>query len=734
MHPRETICPYCGVGCRVQATVEGDHVTRIQAVDTSRPNFGKLCPKGAYLTRVLDTPDRLAYPMLRVQREDTFDEVNWGTAINFVARRLRKIITQYGARAVAFYGSGQLDTEASYLAGKLFKGFLRTNHTDTNSRLCMSSAVAGYVTSLGSDGPPTCYDDIAHADLFFIVGANMAENHPVLFQFVKARRRDHRNARVIVVDPRRTPTAQHADVHVRIAPGGDIAFLNALCKLIVERGKADRRFVSRNTEGFEEFEKFLREQSLDELNDVCGVPVARLDEVAQLIISSQRVLSLYCMGTNQSTVGVWKNNALINLHLLTGQIGKVGAGPFSLTGQPNAMGGREAGYLSHQLPGYRFIANAQHRVEVERLWDIPEKTIQPQPGLMAVEMFDALATGDIKAIWIAATNPAASMPNLNVVQEGLRRAELVIVQDIYHPTETTQYAHVLLPAAQWGEKVGTMTNSERLVTRSVQLVRPPGVAKPDWWVFARIARAMGFHGFDFQNADAVWDEYRLVTKGTLCDQWGMTNQRLRQGPLQWPCPHEKHPGTPRRYTDWKFPTPSGKAKFWCRPHQPPAETTDEEFPLALTTGRIASQWHTRTRTGKIPELVRHAPEPFVEMHPQDAERLGITDGDFVCIESRRGRAQAKVKITKDIRAGVVFAPFHWGDLWSEDSAINDATNSAFDPISKQPELKHCAVRVSPVDCDGVEPRRTQLPEQNSIVQEVQLPESSATKCNFVAIE
>lgn len=696
IRPNETICPYCGVGCRVTAVMEGNKISRITAHDDSRPNFGKLCPKGAYLARVLDTPDRLAFPHLRMGRKDEFSRVSWDMAVAYIAWKLNDILQKYGPNAVAFYGSGQLDTEACYISGKLFKGYIGTNNTDSNSRLCMSSAVVGYRLSLGSDGPPTCYDDINDADLFLILGANMAENHPVLFQLIKQRCKKNPNARIVVVDPRRTPTADQAHIHIPLKPGSDIAFLSGVAKVLLERGRVDRPFILRHTTGFTEFEKYLHTLNLQELANRCDLHLGRFGEVAQLIGDSKGFLSFYAMGANQSTVGVWKNIAIINLHLLTGQIGKSGAGPFSLTGQPNAMGGREAGYLSHQLPGYRFVDNPQHRQEMEKIWKLPPGSISPQPGLTAIEIFESLEEGRLKALWIAATNPAASMPDLNLVQKALRRAELVVVQDIYHPTETTLYADVLLPAAQWGEKIGTSTNSERLVTRSQKLVDPPGEARPDWWIFCRVAKAMGFRNFDYPSAEAVWDEYRRATRGTLCDQWGMTNGRLRRISLQWPCPHPLHPGTPRRYTDHRFPTPNGRAHFLVPLHQPPVEELCSQYPLSLTTGRIASQWHTMTRTGKVPELIRMAPEPFVEIHPGDAHKYGLSEGEEVLLHSRRGSARVKVRITDRIKPGVLFATFHWNDLFGPDRAINDVTLRNFDPLSKQPELKHCAVRIEKI--------------------------------------
>ncbi|MEM6391751.1 MAG: nitrate reductase [Planctomycetota bacterium] len=690
-------CTYCGVGCVVNATVEQDRVTAIHADPEAEPNHGMLCPKGALLRSITgDAPGRLRQPMIREQRGGPLREVTWDVAADYVARRLLGIHTDHGPDALALYGSGQLDTEASYLFTKLFKGYLRCNHTDTNSRLCMSSAVAGYVKAFGSDGPPTCYDDIDDADVFLIVGANMAANHPVLFNRVRRRRALKATSRVIVIDPRKCKTAEYADLHLPVAPGGDVALLRLIAKRLLERGKVDRRYTERSTEGMAVYEAGLEREDEAELLRASGVSDAAVEEAVDLIAAgSPRLLSFYCMGANQSSRGTDKNSAIINLHLQLGAIGRRGAGPFSLTGQPNAMGGREVGYLSHQLPGYRLIANEAHRTAVEAGWGLEPGTINPEPGMTAVPMFNAAAAGDVKAMWIVCTNPVASMPDKHRVVAGLEKAEFVIAQDCMLDTETTRYADVLLPAAQWGEKSGTMTNSERLVMFSEKLIEPPGEAKPDWWVFAKIGRAMGFDGFDFVTSAEVWDEYRKLTAGTLCDQAGMTRQRLEDAPLRWPCPTADHPGTARRYTTGRFPTPTSKARFVDQKYAPPAETVNPRFPLVLTTGRVAQQWHTRTKTGRVRELNLQTSEPFVEVHPEDAEAFELEHDSWAWVIGRRGRATARVEVTDTVRRGLVFVPFHWGETFHPQTNINASTSPAFDAVSKQPELKYAAVRLEP---------------------------------------
>jgi ferredoxin-nitrate reductase len=618
--------------------------------------------------------------------------VSWDVALGHVAAVFADLIRRHGPESVAFYGSGQLDSEAAYLAGKLFKGSLGCNNTDSNSRLCMAAAVAGYRTSLGSDAPPGCYDDIEAADVVFIIGSNLAEAHPVLFDRLRDHKKAHPEVRILVADPRRTLTASIADVYLPVAPGGDIALLNAIGWLLIEHGAIDRQFIAHHTRDFGEYVRFLRQQDLDGLCQAAGLERALVEESARTIAMASGFLSLYCMGLNQSTVGMWKNNSLINLHLLTGQIGKPGSGPFSLTGQPNAMGGRETGLLCHQLPGYRLVEDDQHRREVEEYWQRPAGTIPPRPGLTAVEMFRALEKGQLKGIWIAATNPAVSLPDLHQVQRALSKAALVVVQDAYHPTETTQFADVLLPAAQWGEKEWTSTNSERMVSYSPKLWEPPGEAWPDWRILARVGQLLGFSGFDFMSQAEVWDEYIGLTAGRPCDMAGMTSERLRAVTnLQWPCPSVDHPGTKRRCLDQRFATPDGRAVFLPRPHREPRELTDHEFPFILTTGRLYSHWHTLTRTAKSDKLVRREPEPFVEIHPDDAAQLGVSEGDLVQLSTRRGTIQLPARLHDGLTRGMVFVPFHWGDLYSPGNATNYLTISATGRIAKQPELKFCAV-------------------------------------------
>jgi ferredoxin-nitrate reductase len=700
----ESICPYCGVGCRLQFEGSGGEVQRVRGVETAPANLGGLCAKGALLGPTIRTADRLAKPQLRLSRHDAFQDVDWDTALRYVAEIFTSILNMYGPDAVAFYGSGQLDTETVYLITKLFKGHLGCNNTDSNSRLCMAAAVAGYRTSLGSDGPPTCYDDIELADVILIMGSNTAEAHPVTFDRIKASKRARPEQQVIVIDPRRTATAAVADLYLPVQPGGDIALLNALGRILLSLGAVDKAFVDQHTRGFGEYRQMLMAQDLTELCKVAGIPAGELFALASRIAQAGTFLSLYCMGLNQSTVGMWKNNSLINLHLLTGQIGKPGAGPFSLTGQPNAMGGREAGLLSHQLPGYRSVDDEKHRAEAEAFWDRLPGSINPRPGLTAVEMFRSLEKGQLKAIWIAGTNPAVSLPDLHHVRRALQKAQLVVVQDVYHPTETTRLADVILPAAQWGEKEWSSTNSERMISYSPKLWEPPGAALPDWEILARFARALGFRNFAYAAAAAVWDEFIQMTAGRPCDMAGAGAARLRElSSLQWPCPDADHPGSKRRYLDRKFATPDGRAVFLPRDHKEPREVPDHEFPFVLTTGRLYAHWHTLTRTGKSDKLVKREPEPFVEINPEDAARLGVAEGDLMQISSRRGTVRLPARLRDGVLPGMIFVPFHWGDEYSPGNNANYLTISAIGRIAKQPELKFCAVSLEKLRCPSQEP-------------------------------
>jgi ferredoxin-nitrate reductase len=586
-------------------------------------------------------------------------------------------------------------TEDYYVVNKLAKGFLKANNIDSNSRLCMSSAIMGYRRAFGVDAPPCSYEDLDIADCIFIIGSNTAYCHPVLFmQIAEAKTRKGDKLKIIVVDPRKTPTAGIADLYIPVNPGSDVALVNGMIYILIKEGLITREFISTHTEGFEELEKILHEYTPEKVSEICGILTSTIREAAMVYGQAKAALTLWAMGLNQSRQGTDKNNAVINLSLVTGNIGRPGAGPFSLTGQANAMGGRETGGLANLLPGHRYIENPLHRREVSAFWECGE--ISDAKGRTAVELFDAIHKGIIKAVWIICTNPVVSLPNGSKFEEALKRAELVVVQDLYSPTDTTLFANIILPAAGFGEKEGTMTNSERSISYISKAVNPPGNALPDWEILTRFAHKVGFaQFFPYKRAEDIFEEYKLLTQGTDMDITGITYSRLQtDGPIQWPCPNLNHPGTSRLYTDGMFHTENGRAHFVPVEFIPSAESTDPDFSLTLTTGRIRDQWHTMTKTGRVESLMLHDPAPTLEVHPKDAAKFSVKDGDLVVVESRRGQATVQATLTDRIKEGTVFLPFHWGKLLADNGRANLMTVEAIDPFSKQPEFKACAVRIS----------------------------------------
>lgn len=703
-------CPYCGVGCGIEVGVKDDLISAIRGDKSHPANFGKLCPKPGGLPDAIHSEKRLTHP-LRRDGKGALKRVSWDEALDELAERLGDTLERHGPLGAAFYISGQLLTEDYYAVNKLAKGFLGTNNLDSNSRLCMTSAVSGYRGAFGSDGPPASYADITRAECFLLWGTNTAECHPVTFGRIRERKKDPAVS-VVVIDPRRTPTAEIADLHLPIRPGTDLALASAMLWVLVEGNLLDSRFISRHTTGFEETAEMAREWPPERAARVCGVPREDVVRAALLFGESGASMSLWTMGVNQSAAGAKKNRAIINLHLATGNVGQPGAGPFSLTGQPNAMGGREVGGLCAGLPGYRSVGDPDHRREVEAAWGVRPGSIPESPGLPATEMFRTLDAGETKLMWVIATNPAVSMPDLSRTKRALANAEFLVVQDAY-PTETARYADLVLPAAQWGEKAGTMTNSERRVNLVEKVVEPAGEARADWEIFADVARRMGFgDSFGWEDAAAVFDEYRELTRGTPAEMTGLSHERLRKRPVQWPVPEkleprerlsggilqlryreDEHPGTPRLYVDGRFNTPDGRARFVPTPHEGLREAPTDEYPLVLSTGRIKNQWHTMTRTGLSGKLTRGLDGPFVEIHPDAARRAGVWNGEPVRIVSARGSFVATARVTEEIEPGTVFAPFHWGDLWTAGGSLNETTHDAADPVSKEPELKGAAVRV-----------------------------------------
>ncbi|MEU5393884.1 bifunctional nitrate reductase/sulfite reductase flavoprotein subunit alpha [Streptomyces tibetensis] len=702
-----TVCSYCGVGCGlvldVGAGPDGRRTVLKASGDKAHPaNAGRLCTKGATTADLLAAPGRLTGALVRDVRGEEAAPAPVADAITQTAARLRAIVDEHGPDAVAFYVSGQMSLEAQYLANKLAKGFVGTNRIESNSRLCMASAGTGYKLSLGADGPPGSYDDFDRADAFLVIGSNMADCHPILF--LRMMERVKAGAKLIVVDPRRTATAAKADLFLQVRPGTDLALLNGLLHLLHEGGHTDPEFVAAHTEGWEALPEFLADYDPAAVADITGVDEDGLREAARIIgAAGGRWVSCWTMGLNQSTHGTWNTNALVNLHLATGAICRPGAGPFSLTGQPNAMGGREMGYMGPGLPGQRSVLVDEERAFTEEVWELPPGTLRADgAGQGTVDMFRRMADREIKACWIICTNPVASVANRRTVIEGLEAAEFVVTQDVFADTETNAYADVVLPGAMWTEAEGVFVNSERNLTLTRQAADPPGEAMADWRIIAEVACAMGYEkGFSYDGAEQVFEEIRRFwNPKTGWDLRGVSYERLRETPVQWPAAREDGPErNPIRYVGdegLRFPTASGRAVFFARPHLPAAELPDEDYPFVLNTGRVQHQWHTLTKTGKVAKLNKLNPGPFVELHPEDAAALGVGEDDLVEVASRRGRAVLPAVVTDRVRPGCCFAPFHWNDLFGEYLSVNAVTSDAVDPLSFQPEFKACAVSLAKV--------------------------------------
>ncbi|MDP3679398.1 MAG: molybdopterin-dependent oxidoreductase [Flavobacterium sp.] len=692
----KTTCSYCGVGCGIIVTNDSKNGVSVTGDKNHPVNKGMLCSKGMNLHYVVnDTSDRILYPEMRWSKSHPMERVSWDTALERAAAVFTSIIKKHGPDSVGFYISGQCLTEEYYLVNKLVKGFLKTNNIDTNSRLCMSSAVVGYKKTFGEDAVPIAYDDIELADTFLITGANPAWCHPILFRRIEQHKEKNPKVKIIVVDPRKTDSALNADLHLQIIPGTDIILYHALAKRLIEQGYADTDFIKNHTENFKLYKDLVLASSLEKASKLCGIPVNDIKLAADIIGKAKGFLSLWAMGLNQSAIGVDKNTALLNLSLLTGQVGKPGSGPFSLTGQPNAMGGREVGGMANLLAVHKELNNPVHRKEVADFWGVED--ISEKPGLTATEMFDALESGKMKAIWVICTNPLVSLPDSRRVEKALANAKFVVVQEISHNADTSKFADLLLPAAGWLEKEGTMTNSERRISYLPKGINAPGEALPDVEILTRFAKKMNFSGFNFNTTEDIYKEYCLMTKNTSIDISFLNYNRLKnEGTFQWPVPDYGHPGTPRLFTDKKFYTPSQKAIF----NLPTAiENTSEQpsnqFPFILTTGRIRDQWHTMTKTGKVSRLMTHIPSPMLEINPIDAYKAAIKSGDIVVVTSKNGTVRVKAKVSDSIREGVLFLPMHWGKQLENDlNRTNNLTNTVVDPTSKEPDFKFTTVAVA----------------------------------------
>ncbi|MGV8990660.1 MAG: molybdopterin-dependent oxidoreductase [Thiobacillus sp.] len=695
-----SVCCYCGTGCGVLIESDAGKISGVRGDPAHPANRGKLCTKGATLALTAQASGRALYPELRADKASPRQRVSWDAALDHAAEKFAAIIREHGPDAVGFYISGQLLTEDYYVFNKLAKGLIGTNNIDTNSRLCMSSAVSGYKATLGADAPPGCYDDIDHAGTLFITGSNTAFAHPILFRRIEAARRANPNQKLIVVDPRRTDTAVEADLHLAILPGTDVALYHAMLNVMLWEELIDRDYIAAYTEGWAQLRETVREYTPEKAATICGVAAADIVQAARWFATGP-TLSLYCQGLNQSTCGVDKNATLINLHLATGNIGKPGAAPLSLTGQPNAMGGREVGGMANLLSAHRDMNNPEHRAEVARLWGVT--SVPEQSGKTAVEMFEAVRKGEIKALWIACTNPAQSLPNQKLVQEALQAAEFVVVQEAFIDTETVQFADLLLPAAAWGEREGTMTNSERRISHVCAAVSPPGEARPDYEAVVEFAwklgAALGQDGkrlFPYVCPEDIFNEHRESTRGRDLDITGLSYAMLDAGPQQWPLPEGTSAGQARLYENGVYPTPSGRAQFHNVAYCQVAEPTDARFPFHLNTGRLRDQWHGMSRTGLVSRLYAHVEEPLLSMNGKDMERRKFQDGDLVRVKSRRGSLVIKVQASDELRSSQIFMPMHWGGRFMAGMGVNALTLDAFDPVSKQPELKHAAVQVEKV--------------------------------------
>lgn len=691
----KTTCCYCGVGCGIVVHKDRNGRLHVEGDKDHPVNKGLLCSKGMNLHyTVMDQSDRLLFPQMRYNKTSQRQRVSWDGALDRTVAVFKTFIDKYGPDSVAFYASGQCLTEEYYVLNKLVKGFIGTNNIDTNSRLCMSSAVAAYKMSLGEDSVPVCYDDIEQADCLFIAGANPAWCHPIIWRRVEAARNANPNLKIIVSDPRKTQTCAAANLHLQIRPGTDVTLHHAIGRVLIENGDIDMDFIRHHTEGFDAYSAKVMERTVEAAAVICDVKAADIRKAAALIGNAKGLLTLWTMGLNQSVIGVNKNLSLINLNLITGHIGKPGSGPFSLTGQPNAMGGREVGGLANLLPAHRNLASEADRKFVQGFWGGVE--IGSQPGYTATEMFQALHDGRLKAIWILCTNPLLSLPDVRFAEEALSKAKFVVVQEVSNKPETLQYADVVLPAAAWAEKEGTMTNAERRIAYLHKVVDAPGEALPDAAIICRFAQKMGYKGFDYNSPAEIYAEHCRMTEGTNIDISGLSYEKLQEKrSVQWPYPKEQSgPGTPRLFTDKQFFTPSKKAVIHPCPDQNESEALTPELPLILTTGRIRDQWHTMSKTGKVSKLKQHIAQSFLEMHPTDAAKRGIREGDLVEITNGRGNVRVQAKICDSIKKGVVFLPMHWGKILNNDiNRANNLTSNLVDPVSKEPDFKFSAVQV-----------------------------------------
>ncbi|HUP02807.1 MAG TPA: molybdopterin-dependent oxidoreductase [Bryobacteraceae bacterium] len=682
-----TTCGYCSVGCGLEIGVKDGKAVAARADERHPVNRGKLCPKGLSEHHIIGAENRARYPLLR--HNGKLVRVEWDEALSTMVERFRAAQAKHGPDSLGVLSTGQLVTEEFYALGKLVQVGFGTNNYDGNTTLCMASAVSGYKASFGSDGPPGAYDDLEKADVILLIGANIADNHPILCQYLDA----NPNRTLIVADPRVTKTAMMADLHLPLKPRSDLALLNGMAHIMIRHGLIDRDYIASHAAGFDELAKFLESYTPERVSTLTGLSVDLLYKTAQLYARAKAGFIGWTMGVNHSTLGAETVSAICNLALLTGQIGRAGASPFSITGQCNAMGTREAGCTS-SLPGYRRFDDPAGRAEIAALWGIDEARLPKARGLAYPDIVEGAVGGKICALWIIATNPLVSFPNQGVLRQALANLDFLVVQDGYHPTPTTELADLVLPAAIWGEKEGTYTNSERRVSKVNAAVPPPGNARSDFDIFLAVAEKLGCRDALFpgwRGPEDAFQEWRRVSQGRLCDYSGITYGLLaREGAVQWPFPEGCTDLTPSRlYADGRFPTADGRARFVRAEWQPFPEQPDRNYPLVLNTGRTVEHWHTRTKTREVPILENLSPNAWLEMNPRDAKGLGLRSHDRVDVVSRRGRVPSvELRLTEIVAPGQVFMPFHYVE-----ANANEVTQSAFDPISREPNYKQCAVRV-----------------------------------------
>ncbi len=708
----QTTCPYCGVGCGMEVTAqEASHSSKsgiesyqvkVIGDETHPANFGRLCVKGSAAGETVDFDGRMLAPQVNGK------EVSWDTALNTVAQAFKTVIKEHGSDAVALYVSGQLLTEDYYIANKFVKGFLGTANIDTNSRLCMASAVVGYKRAFGSDTVPCSYEDLELAELILIVGSNTAWAHPIVYQRIAAEKKRRPDLKIVVVDPRKTATCDVADLHLALKPGTDAVLFNGLLVQLAQSKACDLDFIHQHTEGFEEAlnQAKISQGTLQAVAQQCELDLADLQLLVDWAIASPKMVTLYSQGVNQSSSGVDKSNAIINCHLATGRVGKEGTGPFSITGQPNAMGGREVGGLANQLAAHMDFNKPENIERVARFWNAEK--MATQNGLKAIDMFQAVGEGKIKAIWIINTNPVVSMPDADAVKQALAHCDMVVVSDCMQHTDTTAVANVLLPALTWGEIEGTVTNSERTISRQRAFMKGPEQARPDWWMIAQVAQRMGFkEAFNYQSVVELFREHAALSgfenNGTRDFDISALAEISEQEyaslkPFQWPL-NAQNPlsrgGTKRMFGDGQFFTSNGKAQLIAITPRAPAHPTTKEYPLVLNTGRVRDQWHTMTRTAKASKLMAHTDEPYVALAPKDAQTYGVKSGQLAQLESRWGRFIGRVKIDAGQRQGSVFVPMHWTAQYASHGRVDALVAPVSDPLSGQPESKHCPVNITP---------------------------------------